>query len=110
MWCFRQFYGLSLVLVRSASAPAGRMWSSIPPSNLTQLTISSAPTQLNWDSYDYVAIADGPINPIHLNFWGTPHRANGNSWMFTGRQYEETGLYYYRARYYDAAKGRFGEC
>lgn len=32
----------------------------------------------------------------------------GNPYLFTGRQLdEETGLYYYRARYYDCAKGRF---
>jgi RHS repeat-associated protein len=32
----------------------------------------------------------------------------GNRFMFTGREYdEETGLYYYRARYYSAEMGRF---
>ena len=32
----------------------------------------------------------------------------GNPWKFTGRQLDEqTGLYFYRARYYDDAKGRF---
>ena len=31
-----------------------------------------------------------------------------NSWLFQGRRYEpETGFYYYRARFYDPAKGRF---
>ncbi len=34
--------------------------------------------------------------------------ARGNPYMFTGRRYDgETGLYYYRARYYDATLGRF---
>ena len=43
-----------------------------------------------------------------INPWGTPHSAIGNPWMFTSRQLdEETGLYYYRARYYDTFKGRF---
>jgi RHS repeat-associated protein len=32
----------------------------------------------------------------------------GNPYMFTGRRYDsETGLYYYRARYYNASIGRF---
>jgi len=34
--------------------------------------------------------------------------AVGNPFFFTGRQLdEETGLYFYRARYYDCSKGRF---
>ena len=32
----------------------------------------------------------------------------GNPFMFTGREYDsETGLYFYRARYYDPKIGRF---
>jgi RHS repeat-associated protein len=38
--------------------------------------------------------------------WG--RSATGGGWAFTGRESDaETGLYYYRARYYDAAIGRF---
>jgi RHS repeat-associated protein len=34
--------------------------------------------------------------------------ARGNPYLFTGRAYDgESGLYYYRARYYDYATGRF---
>jgi RHS repeat-associated protein len=61
-----------------------------------------------YDAYGYVTITNGTGTPVPLNVWGTPHSAIGNPWMFTGRELdEETGLYYYRARYYDAGKGRF---
>lgn len=33
--------------------------------------------------------------------------ANDNAAQYTGRENDGTGLYYYRARYYDPAKGRF---
>ncbi|MGH1421721.1 MAG: RHS repeat-associated core domain-containing protein, partial [Hyphomonas sp.] len=37
-----------------------------------------------------------------------PLDATGNPFRYTGRRYDpESGLYYYRARYYDAAHGRF---
>ena len=42
--------------------------------------------------------------------YGTPSVTStiGNPFLFTGRQYDpETGLYYYRARHYNAGIGRF---
>ena len=60
-----------------------------------------------YDAYGHPTIRDGSNNVL-TNSWGTAHSAIGNPWMFTGRQYdEETGIYYYRARYYDPDKGRF---
>ena len=61
-----------------------------------------------YDAYGCVTITDGSGVPVPDNAWGTPHSAIGNPYMFTGRRLdEETGLYYYRARYYDCVKGRF---
>lgn len=63
-----------------------------------------------YDAYGLATITDGAFNPIPPNPWGTPHSAIGNPWMFTGRELdEETGLYYYRARYYSPRLGRFLE-
>ena len=62
----------------------------------------------DYDAYGEVAVYDGSFSPVPLNAWGTPHSAVGNPYLFTGRELdEESGLYFYRARYYDTAKGRF---
>jgi RHS repeat-associated protein len=61
-----------------------------------------------YNVYGSVSILDSTYNPLPRNPWGTEHSAVGNSWIFTGRQLdEETGLYDYRARFYDSIKGRF---
>lgn len=61
-----------------------------------------------YDVYGPVVILDATYHQLPLNSWGTAHSAVGNGWLFTGRQFdEETGLYYYRARFYDSQKGRF---
>jgi RHS repeat-associated protein len=61
-----------------------------------------------YDAYGYVTVLDASYSPAALNAWGTPHSAVGNPYLFTGRELdEEAGLYFYRARYYYAAKGRF---
>jgi RHS repeat-associated protein len=70
---------------------------------------------MNLSSNDYREL----WNAIRTMFWPTIWDANaqeivessvvGNPFMFTGRRYDpETGLYYYRARYYAPYIGRFG--
>ncbi len=54
-----------------------------------------------YDPYGKPSIFDGAGNPLTTS-------AYGNRLLFTGREYDaETGLYYYRRRYYDAGTGRF---
>ena len=50
------------------------------------------------------------VERYSYDVFGEPNRLSliGNSYMFTGRRYDdETSLYYYRARYYSSSIGRF---
>jgi RHS repeat-associated protein len=61
-----------------------------------------------YDAYGAVTVLDATFIPQALNAWGTPHSPVLNKFLFTGRELdEESGLYFYRARHYDAYKGRF---
>ena len=55
----------------------------------------------SYDVYGAPSITDGAGSSLSAS-------ALGNRFMFTGREYDqETGLYYYRHRYYDPRIGRF---
>ena len=63
-----------------------------------------------YDAYGAVTVLDATFTPQAMNAWGTPHSPVLNKFLFTGRELdEESGLYFYRARHYDANKGRFLE-
>jgi len=62
-----------------------------------------------YDAYGMPTITE-ETGVVLTNVWGAARSGAGNPWLFTGRQFEEeSGLYFYRARYYDAGKERFLE-
>jgi RHS repeat-associated protein len=80
------------------------LWS---PHAITDAT-GTVVERYSYDGYGKVTVTDGLGVAIADNAWGTPHSAAGNRITFTGRELdEEIGLYFYRARIYDCAKGRF---
>jgi len=71
--------------------------------SITELTNSTSTVT---QSYLY----DSFGNPTIYNSTGSviPESLIGNPYLFTGREFDsESGLYFYRARYYDARMGRF---
>lgn len=80
------------------------MWSIEAITNSTGVPVEC----YAYDAYGSASVNNCLGTAVPPNAWGTPHSAIGNPWMFTGRQFdEESGVYYYRARSYDPAKGRF---
>ncbi|MEO5894048.1 MAG: RHS repeat-associated core domain-containing protein [Ferruginibacter sp.] len=58
------------------------------------------------ERYEYDAF--GKLSVFNANYNPIATSGIGNTYTFTGRQYEqETGLFFYRARHYDAEHGRF---
>lgn len=71
--------------------------------SVTEITDSSgaAAEKYEYDVYGKPVIKDGSDKVLAQS-------AIGNSYLFTGREYDaDTGLYYYRARYYSPDLGRF---
>jgi len=59
---------------------------------------------------DLTDLTGNKIESYSYDAFGKPENisSEGNPYLYTGREYEpETGLYYYRARYYDPILGRF---
>jgi RHS repeat-associated protein/uncharacterized repeat protein (TIGR01451 family) len=69
---------------------------------------STVSERYGYEAYGLARITDGSGTTVLSNGWGTPHSSIGEPYLFTGRQLgEENGVYFYRLRYYDPAKGRF---
>ncbi len=77
------------------------LWSVVAITN----NVGNLVERYSYDAYGYPRITDasGLTSPS-----GLPISNVSNSFMFTGRQWDgESGLYSYRARFFDPLKGRF---
>lgn len=91
----RYLHGPSVDEPLSRSSPSGVLYDAHD-------TLGSAAALFRWGGSTVARVAYDPFGvPTADPGWAGPY-------MFTSREYDErTGLYYYRARYYDPALGRF---
>ncbi|MEE3716543.1 RHS repeat-associated core domain-containing protein [Tumidithrix elongata RA019] len=87
--------------------------------NLDQVLAVEASSQVNWTLSDYLGtvrdlVSSAGVVQKHIKYdsFGNVTAQSAptvkSRFGFTGREFDtETGLYYYRARYYDSAVGRF---
>jgi len=71
--------------------------------SVTQVTNAAGAIveQYEYDAYGKVSFFNGSYSPLTSSAIGNPH-------LFTGQRYDaESGLYFYKARYYSAVLGRF---
>jgi len=60
------------------------------------------------ERYEYTDFGDPTVLDLNYDPVAGNESAIGNPYLFTGRRYDpETGLYWYRTRYYDPVGGRF---
>jgi RHS repeat-associated protein len=95
--------GIDEVLVMINSSGEKYYYHTNSLGSVTELSDSTGAVveHYTYDAYGKPSIFDANWNPRNYSFIY-------NRFMFTGREYDsETGFYYYRARYYDPATGRF---
>ncbi|MBK9337908.1 MAG: hypothetical protein IPM98_15720 [Lewinellaceae bacterium] len=71
--------------------------------SVTQITNTAGAVveQYEYDAYGKVSFFNGSYSPLASSAIGNPH-------LFTGQRYDaESGLYFYKARYYSPVLGRF---
>ncbi|MBN2183612.1 MAG: hypothetical protein JW715_17015, partial [Sedimentisphaerales bacterium] len=79
--------------------------------DVDEFRICSETLSADWVKFEYYNIAEADNELTFSSEEEAPEVIEpsiGNPYMFTGRRYDlETGLYYYRARYYNPNTGRF---
>jgi RHS repeat-associated protein len=93
----RYLYGTQIDQVLSDETPTGMVWALADRLGTVSDLVDNSGNVVNHISYDSFGKVVGQTNPSVVFRYG-----------YTGREADdETGLNYYRARYYDAGVGRF---
>jgi len=97
---------------RLSSGGATSYWHGFEDEHLARRDSSGAVTYLAYDHLGSVTQATDSsavaVSSRRYEPWGTWSGSAGLEYAFTGREIDaESGLYYYRERYYDPAQGRF---
>jgi RHS repeat-associated protein len=97
----------------SGGSPTANLLTGLGVDEYFQRTDSSGPANFLTDALGSTIALTGPTGNMLAQYTYDPYGnttasgASTNPYQYTGRENDGTGLYYYRARYYDATLGRF---
>jgi RHS repeat-associated protein len=105
--------GVNPVQELSGGSPAANLLTGLSVDERFQRTDANGPANFLTDALGSTIALTGPAGDTIAQYTYGPYGnttmtgSSLNPYQFTGRENDGTGLYYYRARYYDPASGRF---
>jgi RHS repeat-associated protein len=105
--------GVNPVQELSGGSATANLLTGLTVDEYFQRTDASGPAYFLTDALGSTTALTGPAGNILAQYAYDPYGnttmagSSTNPYQFTGRENDGTGLYYYRARYYDPARGRF---
>ena len=105
--------GVNPVQELSGGAPTANLLTGLHVDEFFQRTDTSGPANFLTDALGTTIALTGSTGGTLVQYYYDPYGevtmtgSSSNPYQFTGRENDGTGLYYYRARYYDPSIGRF---
>jgi RHS repeat-associated protein len=105
--------GLNPVQELSGGSPTANLLTGLGTDEYFQRTDASGPANFLTDALGSTIALTGPSGNTLAQYKYDPYGnatmtgSSSNPYQYTGRENDGTGLYYYRARYYDPARGTF---
>jgi RHS repeat-associated protein len=107
------YHGINPVQELSGGSPMANLLTGFGVDERFQRTDANGPASFLTDALRSTIALTGPAGNLVAQYQYDPYGnvtvsgSSSNPYQFTGRENDGTGLYYYRARYYNPSVGRF---